>query len=529
MDRRTALKTIGAGAVTAAAALAAPSQVLAQDARTLKFIPWGNLANFDPVWATTYVVRDAAAMVWDMLYGIDENLVPQRQMVESEEVSSDGLTWTFKLRPGMKFHDGEPVLAKDAVASVSRWAVRDFMGGMILAIQNELVAVDDLTFRWSLKRPFAKMLYALGKCATPCCFVMPERIARTDANTLIKEYVGSGPMRFVQDEWVSGSKAVFQKFDGYVSRDEPSSWLAGGKRMQLDRVEWVVISDPATAAGAIQNGEVDWWMNPLWDLLPVLSNAPGTKVGVADPLGNIGSLRMNHLHAPFHDPLIRRALMTAMNQADYMRAIVGSDEHWKPLLSFFTPGTPLYNTEGGEILAKADLAEAKRLLEQSSYKGEPVTCIISQDQQTQKAQGDVTADLLAKLGMNVDYVAADWGTVAARRTSKAPPSEGGWSIFHTAHGGADCASVYNALRGNGEDAWLGWPTSPDVETAIATWFDATTSEASLDAAKQINKAAMHDGVFAPTGFFVGYQAWRDSLAGVKSTPLSVFWDVSKAA
>src|SRR5260370_30948329 len=114
-------------------------------------------------------------LVWDKLYGVDNKLTPQRQMVEAEEVSSDGLTWTFRMRPGLKSHDGEPVLAKDAVASINRWAARDQMGQMIKAIENELIAIDDRTFRWALKKPYPKTLLALGKSGRPC-FVMPARI-----------------------------------------------------------------------------------------------------------------------------------------------------------------------------------------------------------------------------------------------------------------------------------------------------------------------------------------------------------------
>ena len=109
-------------------------------------------------------------MVWDTLYGVDAKLQPQRQMVESEKTSDDGLVWTFKLRPGLKFHDGEPVLSKDVVASLTRWSARDPMGLMLKAIQNELVAVDDRTFKWSLKAPYPKMLLALGKNNTPMLF-----------------------------------------------------------------------------------------------------------------------------------------------------------------------------------------------------------------------------------------------------------------------------------------------------------------------------------------------------------------------
>src|SRR5262249_10842504 len=149
-------------------------------------------------------------------------------MVESEDVSSDGLTWTFRLRPQLKFHDGEPVRAKDVVASLARWSSRDQLGLTIKGMQQELVTVDDRTFKWVLKKPFPKMLLALGKVSTQVCFIMPERIAQTDPFKQITEYVGSGPMKFVKDEWVPGAKAVFEKFPDYVPRQEPASWLAGG-------------------------------------------------------------------------------------------------------------------------------------------------------------------------------------------------------------------------------------------------------------------------------------------------------------
>src|SRR4051794_5050968 len=175
MDRRTLLKGMGAaGVVAGSRGFPAPAIAQGAAARTLRFVPQANLANFDPIWGTQYVVRNAAALVWDTLYGVDSKFQPQRQVVESEEVSSDGLTWTFKLRSGLKFHDGSPVTAKDVIASLQRWSARDAMGQMIRAIQVELVPIDELSWKWTLKQPFSKMLLALGKNNPPCAFIMPE-------------------------------------------------------------------------------------------------------------------------------------------------------------------------------------------------------------------------------------------------------------------------------------------------------------------------------------------------------------------
>src|ERR1700716_1909560 len=324
MNRRTLLKAAaGAGTLAVTGGLSMPALSQGASARTLRFVPQANLANFDPIWGTQYVVRNAAAVVWDPLYGIDATLQPQRQMVESEEVSNDGLIWTFRLRPGLKFHDGEPVLSKDVVASLARWSARDPMGLMLKAIQNELTTVDDKTFKWSLKQPYPKMLFALGKNNTPCAFIMPERIAQTDPFKQITEYVGSGPMKFAKSEWVPGAKAVFEKFADYVPRQEKASWLAGGKQILIDRVEWVVIPDPATAAAALQNGEGGWWENPIPDLVPWLKTNRNISVDIADPLGNIGSFRMNHLYPPFNDVKVRRGGLTGLGTQDYIRGVGG--------------------------------------------------------------------------------------------------------------------------------------------------------------------------------------------------------------
>jgi len=529
MDRRAFLKT--AAAIAAAGGPATPAISQRAAARTLRFVPQADLANFDPIWNTQYVVRNGAALIWDMLYGADDRLQPRRQMVEAEQTSADGLVWTFRLRSGLKFHDGEPVLARDVVASIARWEARDNMGLMLKAIEQELAAIDDSTFRWTLKKPFPKLLVALGKIGTPSCFIMPARIAATDPFKPINEYVGSGPMRFMRNEWVPGARAVFEKFADYVPRQEPESWVAGGKRMLLDRIEWITIPDPATASAALQSGEVDWWETPLADLVPLLRKNRNVAVDIKDPLGNIGDFRMNHLHPPFNDVRARRAILTAMSQEDYMRAIVGDDDTlWKPLPSFLIPGTLLYTEDGGDIVkGPRNLDAAKRLLGESGYAGQPVTCVVAQDIAITKAMGDVTADLLGRLGIKVDFVATDWGTNAARRAKKSPPGQGGWHMFHSWHAGAVCIdpSSYTPIRANGDKAWFGWPTSAKVEAAIESWYDATSVDEEKAAMRRLNRAAFEDVVYAPTGFFLEYQAWRKNVNGIVKGPLPFFWGVSK--
>jgi peptide/nickel transport system substrate-binding protein len=513
-----------------AASLAAPRIARAAQS-VLRMVPQANLTSIDPIWTTAIITRNHGFMVYDTLYGLDASLQPQPQMAAGHQIDDDGRTVTITLRDGLIFHDGEKVRAADVVASLRRWMKRNPYGQTLEPVTDELAALDDSRLRFRLKKPFPLLFDALASIGT-AAFVMPERIAATDPFKQISEYIGSGPMRFKKDEWVPGAKAIFEKFDGYVPRAEKANWLSGGKRMHFDRIEWQIVPDGATAAAALQNGEVDWLETPITDLYPLLQKTPNVAVDIADPLGNIGSFRINHLYPPFNDVRARRAVQIALSQEDYMGAVVGDDTTlWKTLPGFFTPGTPLYSENGGEPLkGKRDYDQAKKLLAEAGYKNEPIILLVATDVPITKAEGDVTADLLKRIGMNVQYQALDWGTVGQRRASKEPPDKGGWNIFHTWHAGADCVNPapYTALDASGDTAWYGWPNSPLVQEKIAAWYAAPDLVAEKAAIAELNKAAMDHVVYIPTGFFQFKQAWRTNLSGIVKAPFPVFWDVTKA-
>ena len=178
-------------------------------------------------------------------------------MVESWTASPDGMAWTFKLRPGLKFNDGTPVTAEDCIASLQRWAKKDTMGQALMAAGAELAATGPDSFSLTLKQPFGLVLDALAKPSGMPPFIMPKRLAMTDPNTPVTEMVGSGPFLFKRDEWVPGNKVVYVKNPAYVPRNEPADGLAGGKVAKVDRIEWIYIPDGNTATAALMNGEVD--------------------------------------------------------------------------------------------------------------------------------------------------------------------------------------------------------------------------------------------------------------------------------
>ncbi len=244
-------------------------------------------------------------MIYDTLFAVDDKLQVKPQMVDKWEVSPDKLTWTFTLRDGLEWHDGQPVTGEDCVASLKRWAAKDSMGQKLMSEVTSLSAPDAKTIKMVLKEPYGLVIESLGKPSANLAFMMPKRVAETDPNTQITDYTGSGPFVFKKDEWKPGEKAVYLKFAKYKPRAEPPSGLAGGKVVKVDRVEWITIPDQQTQVNALLNGEIDMIETVPPDLLPLLQKDKNIKIMVVNTAGRQYEMRFNVLHKPFDNPKIR--------------------------------------------------------------------------------------------------------------------------------------------------------------------------------------------------------------------------------
>jgi peptide/nickel transport system substrate-binding protein len=524
MRRRTFL-------TASVATLAAPAIVRAQGLRLLRFIPQADLTVLDPIWTTAYVTRNHGFMVFDTLYGQDSTYKASPQMVAGHVIESDGKLWKLTLRDGLKWHDGEKVLARDCVASIQRWGKRDAFGQALIAATDELSAPDDKTIQFRLKKPFPLLPDALGKSPSLMPAMMPERLANTDAFTQITEMIGSGPYRFLPADRVPGAKVAYAKFTDYVPRtDGRPDWTAGPKVANFDRIEWTTIPDPATAAAALQNNEQDWWDYANADLLPALRKAMNLKVSIQDPSGQMAMMRFNFLQPPFNNPAIRRALLGAVNQQDVMTAVATDDASmWHTPTGFFCPGTPMASDVDLSLLTgPRDYAKVRADLKAAGYSNEKVVLLAATDFPVLKAMSDVVADMLQQSGLNVDYVATDWGSVNQRRVKKDPVQQGGWSAFCTAWAGTDMLTPAGelALRTNGANAWIGWPDIPRIESLREAWFDAPDLAAQQKIARDIQAASFEELPYLPLGQYLQATAYSHKLTGVLSG-FALFWNVKK--
>lgn len=527
MKRRSFLQT--AALAPAAPLLGFPRIGKAASLKTLRFIPQADLTVLDPVWTTAYVTRNHAMAVFDTLFGIDSSSQAQPQMCDGVQTGHD---WKLVLRDGLTFHDGTPVLSRDCVASIRRWAKRDAFGQAVMAFTDELSAPDDRTILFRMKLPFPLLPSALGKLSSNMLPIMPERLAKIDAFTQVTEMVGSGPFRFKADEQIPGARIVYERFENYRPRSgDTADWTAGPKIAHFDRIEWTVIPDAATALAALQNGEVDWWEQPTFDLLPLLSKNPRLAVETLDPSGYPSILRFNQLHPPFDNPAIRRVLLGAVDQTDFMTAVAGTDTTmWKGNVGFFPPGSPLESDVGLSVFAgDRDFTKVKADLAAAGYKGERIVVMVASDVPVLNAMGEVGVDMLRKAGMTVDEMVTDWGSVIQRRASRNAPDKGGWNVFFTAQTGLDQSSPAShvALRGNGTDGWFGWPTDPRMEGLRTDWLTAPDPASQKRIGRDMQALAFQDVPYLPLGEYFQRTAYLKSLKGVlKGLPL--FWNVDRA-
>jgi peptide/nickel transport system substrate-binding protein len=510
MHRRTLLKS------SALATLAAPALAQPAGARVLKFIPAADVTILDPLVTTAYPTRNHGHMVWDTLYAPDTNLRPQPQLAEGHAIEDSGLRWIFTLRAGPKFHDGEPVRAKDAVASIQRWMKRDTHGQTLAARVAEITALDDRRFAIRLNKAFGPMIDALGKGSSYPCFIMPERLAANPPERAITEIIGSGPYRFKADERVSGAQLVYERFQDYVARDEPPSLLAGAKQANFDRCEWRILNDASTAAAALQAGEVDWLESVTNDLRPVLTRARGVVVDLLDSSGTLPMLRPNHLHPPFNDPEMRRALLKALVQEDFVTAVMGPDSSvWRTGVGCFPPGTALASDAGlAAVAGPRDVEGARRVL--SAYR-EKVLVLHPTEIANNNALTLVAIDQMKKAGLAAEGWTGDWGSLLQRRASKAVPGQGGWNAVVVLFAGQDLRDpgAHPLLRGNGEGAWFGWPSSPRLESLRDQWFEAPDLSAQQKLGRDIQQAFFDDVPFFPLGQYFISSAYRNTLTNVQ--------------
>ena len=479
----------------------------------------------DPHMTTAAITRTFGYHVFDTLFSQDTAGAIKPQMVDHFEAAPDGLTWTFTLRDGLRFHDGAAVTAADVVASLARWAPKDSLGRMLLAAGATMTAGGDKAFTIRLKTPFPLMLQVLGKPNAPVPFIMPARIVTQAGDNRITEIVGSGPFTFRKESWRPGDSMVLARFDGYVPRQEPADFLAGGKVVHVEEVVLRVVPDDSTGASALMAGEIDYMQYLPFDQLDMLAKAPNVKLMTLNGLDMFqGNFRLNHASGPFADPAVRAIMWKLVDQRESMEAAgIGAAYRVDDCPSFWMCGTAL-STDAGSGVAKLDLAGAKAALAKTAYKGEPVV-MLEVAGSIQTYAGNVLAQYMKQVGFTVKEEVMDWGTVLARRAKK-----DGWSMFPVYSNGVDMASplTHFYVSNNCAD-YPGWSCSADMAAHLQQFAGAPDDAGRKAAAVLIQEDAYRLVPSVMWGQFSRPAGYRTRLVDLIQSSFPMFWNVQLAS
>ncbi|MFW5678960.1 MAG: ABC transporter substrate-binding protein [Pseudomonadota bacterium] len=519
-----------ANVLLAATALFGTLATAAVAETTLRAVMHSDLKIIDPIWTTAYITRNHGYMVYDTLLATDEEGNVRPQMAEGWTVSDDKLTYTFSLREGLLFHDGEPVTSADVIASLERWGKRDAMGQKLMSFVAAMNEVDDRTFEIVLREPYGLVELSIAKPSSNVPFIMPARIASTPADEQIEEPIGSGPFVFDQDAWEPGTKVVYRKFEDYQPREDASSWAAGAKVVNVDTVEWITMPDAQTALNALITGEIDYVEQVAHDLLPILEGEPDIEIVNINPLGNQYMWRMNWLHPPFDDVRVRRAALASLNQKAFLDAVIGNPDYYLECPAMFGCDTPFATEAGADIVMSSDFELSKALLAEAGYDGTPVVLMHSTDLQVLTNLAPVAAQLLRQGGFTVDMQSMDWQTLVSRRARKEAPDDGGWNAFMTSWVAADILNPIAAagFTATGEDAWFGWPEDDELEEMRDAFATTTDPAEQRELAIAIQERAMEIGTHMHAGqYFVPAAVRSDRVAGILQAPAPFFWNLTK--
>ncbi|MER9294807.1 ABC transporter substrate-binding protein [Mesorhizobium sp. M0510] len=438
-------------------------------ADTLRVMQGTALKTVDPIVTTSGDTQIHGYLIYDKLFEFDSHGTARPQLADKVDLNSDKKTYTITLRKGLKFSDGTPITTDDVIPSVKRWESRDVVGGLLGARTKEMVKVDDLTFRIQLNEPF-DVPSALASIVGNIPFIMPKRVASLPSTVQLTDTTGSGPYQFDYSNWNPGQTAVYTKNPFYISRNDTPSFYWGKKEATFDKIEISAVPDANTAMAAMLTDKEDIWLTPSLDNALALRKDP--KLVVSNGYFVQSFIMLNHAVPPFNNPKASLALTYLIDQKEIMQITVGDPQFWHTCYAYLTcEGTygdeSAYSGHRGAM----DYEKAKELFKEAGYDGKPIVILDETDWPSAHATALYLGQQLRKIGVQVDLQSMDWATLSTRRTSKAPASEGGWSLYsnYVEVGNGGNPLTHLAMAANCDKAWFGWPCDEKIEQLRAAF------------------------------------------------------------
>ena len=307
-------------------------------------------------------------------------------LAESWTISDDGKTYTFKLRTGVKFHDGTDFTAEDVKFSLDRARAENSTNAqkILFAAIDTVEVIDPATVRVSLEHPQGSFLYNMGW--GDAVIVAPESAA-----TNVEKPIGTGPFRF--ENWAKGSSVTLLRADGY--------W---GEPVALERAEFRIIPDAAAAIPALLSGDVQALPNfQLGDALPQVQSDPRFSVVIGSTEGET-ILSTNNKKPPFDNLKVRQAIAHAIDRQAIIDGASGG--YGVPIGSHFAPHHPAYVDLTGTY--PYDVEKAKALLKEAGFENGFKATLKLPPTTYARDGGQIVASQLREIGIDLEIIPVEW-------------------------------------------------------------------------------------------------------------------------
>jgi peptide/nickel transport system substrate-binding protein len=452
----TVSRSLRVFAVAVLAVVLGVGAVLAQTPKRGGVLRIGNLGEpptLDAHWTTATLTEVLTNHLYEGLYTLDEGYRPIPMLAEGlPAVSRDELTYTIKLRQGVKFHNGKDLAAEDVVASLNRWGKQSNYGRVLYAQIAEVRAVDPHTVELKLKERSAVVLISL---AVPNNFaaIYPKEIAeKFPPQEKVTEFVGTGPFRLA--EWKPDQHIRMVRFDGYKSRTEKPSGYGGGKTAYVDEIRWIPVPDVATRVAQIETGELDFADDLNIDAYDRLARHATARPIVAKPYYWLVAV-LNKKEGLMTNQKLRQAWQAALDMEPIMKGVAGGRTEFYRMDSSlaFVENTPWHTKIAGLPWNERNKEKARRLLKEANYQGQPIRFMTTQEYKWMYDFALLSKQQLEEAGFVIDLQVVDWATLVKRRNN---PKEyeafttGTGNIYHPAH--------YTILN----CSWPGWTCDDDI-------------------------------------------------------------------
>lgn len=516
VTRRSALKGVGAAALATGLPFSRLSMASAQEDELKE----GGILNvaivgeppsvMDAQFTTATITNQISSQVYEGLFAFNSSYSPQPMLVDDYELSDDGLTFTFALRSGVNFHNGDTLTAEDVVASLNRWGAIHTRGRTVYSRMDSIQATDDLTVEMTFSAPTGILPSYLARLDA---VIMPASIAEAAGEEPLTEFIGTGPFMF--DEHVVDQYLRLVRFDDYSARDEEADGHSGRKTAYLDQIDFIPVPDESVRANGLISGDYHFGDPLPPDYFDSLEADPAVEAIVPKPYFWYGPV-FNKQKGVFSDQRARKAVQLAFSQSEAMRAGFGRDELIRIDPSLSGEETIWYSTEGADDYDQPDPERARALLDEMGYNGEPIRWAATQEYMSYYLMTEYIIQQLEGIGMEVDMQVMDWATLASQQSD--PDAQ---DVFVTGF------NQYNhpAMAVFNDATWGGFWDSEPKDEAVRAMIEAADEEATMAAVDQYTEIFWEEMPLVKCGDSFGLRGHRAEVKNYQNVPDWFFWNV----